>query len=60
MKKLYTFNNWYSPVRGRKSFKQVEVIASNIIEAKKKIKEMGYGSMRFSSIKIVMSSEDFK
>ena len=60
MKKLYKFINWYSTPAGRKSFKQVEVIASNIIEAKKKIVDMGCGDMRFSSIKLVMDSEDFK
>ena len=52
MKKKYVFNNYWNKKKGI-SYIQVEVEAETILEAKKKVKEMGYENMIFSRIKVL-------
>lgn len=51
-KKRYWFDNLYSLKKGEKLVKK-SVIADNIIEAKRKMKEMGYENLDFLQIEYV-------
>ena len=48
MKKKYLFRTY-----GRQQYKAVEVEAETILEAKKKVKEMGYEGLMFVRIKVL-------
>lgn len=50
-RKIYIFTNQYTTYREGKGWKQVEVEAETILEAKKKIKDMGHDDLEFISIK---------
>ena len=52
MKKIYVFNNYWNKKKGE-PYRQTEVEANTILEAKKKVKEMGYDNMCFIRIKIL-------
>lgn len=51
MKKKYVFNNYWNKKKDE-SYRQVEVEADTILEAKKKVKEMGYDDVLFIRIKL--------
>lgn len=48
-RKKYLFNNYFSRKKGEK-WVQIGVFAETILEAKRHIKEMGYGHLKFESI----------
>lgn len=52
MKKMYVFNNWFKKKKGV-SFQEVRVEAKSILEAKRKVIEMGHKNMRFETIKVM-------
>lgn len=51
MKKIYHFNNYWNRKKGDNS-KRIDVEAETILEAKKKVKGMGYEDLKFERIKV--------
>lgn len=49
--KLYLFDNAH--LNNKKGFVTAEVFAKNILEAKQKVKDMGYEGLRFAQIRIL-------
>ena len=51
MKKIYYFNNYWNKKKGE-PYRQAKVEAETILEAKKKVKEMGYDDVLFIRINV--------
>lgn len=55
--KTYVFNNYFSKNRGNNPLKEVIIEASDILEAKNRIKALGMDDMQFECIRVGYSKK---